>query len=117
MVKPMVKPQPLPSLQLHIADTGSSSGCLSRLATDAGGAQLEYVQVTRLQMGASLNLTPLPTHAATPAGGGRARRANAGDEAADRDWRSVRAFGDGFDDFTRSPMSFRPPHPRGAPRG
>jgi hypothetical protein len=89
------------ALLLHIADDGGSSRCLAKLAADEAGAPLEYVQVVKLQMGASLNLSPLPATAP-----GRGREA-AGDRP-ERDWRSVRQFAGGVSAFAMSPMSSRP---------
>ncbi|PRW57568.1 peptide methionine sulfoxide reductase [Chlorella sorokiniana] len=71
------------ALLLHIADNGRSSRCLANLAADTSGAPLEYVQVLRLQMGASLNLTPLP--ATVPSH----RQDAAADSRRERDWRSA----------------------------
>lgn len=61
---------------MHIASEGESASCLARLAADAAGAPLDYVQVLRLQIGASLDLSaaahaaaalPLPAQPARPA--------------------------------------------------
>ena len=63
-------------MQLHIAAGGESASCLDFLAVDGEGDPLEYVQVLRMQIGASLDLStaaqaaaaaPLPAEPTGPA--------------------------------------------------
>ena len=71
------KPSPLAPCrppQLHIASREKSAGCLRRLAADAFGENLPYVQVVPLQLPAALDLSA----ASPPADGGRSGTAAVG---------------------------------------